>query len=319
VSTAATLSILAGDVQHVPALDAARRTVEHGMDLAEGDRVVTGPTGLALITFLDGTTITVQPGAEVIVRQADVSDERAERIAIFVSLGTVWARIAARLGSRSTVSLESNAYTATAREGLIGAQRQKDGTFVCWTRSGALTMGPVGGAVLATLQPGQKVTIASGREPVTGGFAVNQSVIEVTTSPGVLPLLQMPDRARVAGFVETGFEVNQVFGSLTGRAGDVFQVEVPAGAPGVYRLMLTGLRDGPVSATVVTRFRGAVVTREELRGSLTKAGQLVATLTPELTGPADPRTARVRALDVTRLAPFEGPIPGTVLLSPREN
>jgi len=235
-----------------------------------------------------------------------------------VSLGTVWARVAARLGSRSTVSLESNAYTATAREGLIGAQQQKDGTFVCWTRSGALTMGPVGGATLATLQPGQKVTITPGREPVTESFAVNQSVIEVTTSAGVLPLLQMPDRARVAGFVEAGTEVNQVFGSFTGPAGEGFVVEVPAGAPGVYRLLLTGLRDGPVSATVVTRFRGAAVTREELRGSITKAGQLVATLTPELTGPVDPRTARVRALTITRLDPFDGPIPGTALLSPRE-
>jgi hypothetical protein len=90
----------------------------------------------------------VQFGSDVVVRQADVTDERAGRIAIFVRLETVWARIAARLGSRSTGSLESNAYTATVREGLIGAQQQED-AFVCWTRSGALATGPVDGGRVA--------------------------------------------------------------------------------------------------------------------------------------------------------------------------
>ena len=39
------------------------------MNLAEGDRIRTGAKGLALITFLDGSTVTVLPDAEVTVKQ----------------------------------------------------------------------------------------------------------------------------------------------------------------------------------------------------------------------------------------------------------
>ncbi len=137
VSTAATLTVLAGPVDRARQGASPSRAVS-GTDLFEGDRILTGPSARALITFLDGSTVTVEPGSDVTVRQADVGSRERGRLRMLINTGTVWARVAGWLGGRSTVSLESNAYTAAAHDGLIGAQARGDGSFACWTRAGAL-------------------------------------------------------------------------------------------------------------------------------------------------------------------------------------
>jgi hypothetical protein len=67
--------------------------------------VLTGPDGRALITFLDGSTVTVEPGSDVLVRRLDVDRDRRS-LRLLLRSGTVWARLASWLGGRGTVSLE---------------------------------------------------------------------------------------------------------------------------------------------------------------------------------------------------------------------
>src|SRR5262245_32449502 len=66
VSAAATLSVLAAPaaVQRVPAGSTAPQPAKDGSSLTVGDRVLTGPDAIALITFLDGSTVTVQPRSD---------------------------------------------------------------------------------------------------------------------------------------------------------------------------------------------------------------------------------------------------------------
>jgi hypothetical protein len=114
VSTAATLSLLGGRVEYWAAGGSAPRPAATGSNLAEGDRVLTGPDGRALITFLDGSTITVEPGSDVQVRRLDIDRDRSS-LSVLLRSGTVWARLASWLGGRGTVSLEANAYTTPRR------------------------------------------------------------------------------------------------------------------------------------------------------------------------------------------------------------
>src|SRR5689334_10109296 len=60
VSTAATLTVLSAPVERVGAGADRPAAAASGADLAVGDRVVTGTDGRALITFLDGSTVTVE-------------------------------------------------------------------------------------------------------------------------------------------------------------------------------------------------------------------------------------------------------------------
>ena len=135
-STAATLDpVLGGDVGAVrPAGE--RAAAASGTSLAVGDRILTGPEGRGLITFLDGTTVTVEPRSEVTVRELEVGDRQRSNLQVLITAGTVWARIANLLGGRGTVSLASNTHAAIAHDGLIGAEQRADGTFVCWTARG---------------------------------------------------------------------------------------------------------------------------------------------------------------------------------------
>jgi hypothetical protein len=282
-----------------------------------GDRVVTGPDGRALITFLDGSTVTVEPASEVTVREAQVDGREASRLRVLVTVGTVWARVAGWLGGRATLTLESNAYSATAHDGLIGAQQRGDGVFVCWTRAGTLEVVDAAGAGQATLRPGQKATLAAGRLPATEGFAVNQSTLEVATSGPVLPLLVMPDGVRVAGFVPPGIEVNQVFGSLTAGGTGARTVEVPAGLSGPFVLWLAAVGDGPFTVTVTGRHQGTVTYRHERTGTAQRGQAQRAEVIQLMTAGADPRTARAGSAGMSALRPDPGR-PGPGPLSPLE-
>ena len=307
VSTAATLTVLSEPVEQVRAGADRRAAASSGADLAVGDRVVTGADGRALITFLDGSTVTVEPASQVTVRQAEMAGRDASKVGLLVTVGTVWARVAGWLGGRATLTLESNAYSATAHDGLIGAQQQASGPFVCWTRAGALDVnGPAGPVV--RLRPGQKATLAPGGPVQTEGFAVNRSTLEVATSGPVLPLVTMPDLTRLAGFVPPGIEINQVFGSLTtAAASGARTVDVPAGVAGPFVVTLAAVGDGPFTLTVVGRHQGTVTYRYERTGTAHHGQGLRAEVIQIMDAPAggapDPRTARAGSAGMTELRP----------------
>jgi hypothetical protein len=316
-STVATLTVLS------PSVEVARGDVRplasaaSGSDLEIGDRVVTGPTGRALITFLDGSTLTVEPASDVTVRVAEMEGRDASRLRVLVTVGTVWARVASWLAGRASLTLESNAYSATAHDGLIGAQQQPNGTFVCWTRAGILEVADARGAPAARIQPGQKATLAASGPAVIEGFSVNQSTLGVATSGPVLPLVMMPDGQRVAGFVEPGIDVNQVFGSLTAGPAGSRTVEVPAGMSGPFVVVLVAVGDGPFTVTVTGRHRGTETYRQEQSGQAHRGQGLRAEVIQTMSGGPDPRTARADRAGMSALRP-ETTRPGTVVLSPLE-
>ena len=315
-STVATLTVLSPPVESARA-DGPLAPAVAGSDLQVGDRVVTGPAGRALITFLDGSTVTVEPASDVTVRVAEMEGRDASRLRVLIMVGTVWARVAGWLAGRASLTLESNAYSATAHDGLIGAQEQPDGTFVCWTRAGGLEVTGTTGASVARIEPGQKVTLGPSRPAAVEGFAVNQSTLGVVTSGPVLPLVLMPDGRRVAGFVEPGIDVNQVFGSLTAGTAGSRTVEVPAGVYGPYVLIVVAVGDGPFTVTVTGRYRGTETYRQEQAGQAHRGQGLRAEIIQTMSGGPDPRTARADRAGMSTLRP-ETTRPGTVVLSPLE-
>jgi len=320
VSATATLTVLAGAVQRVPAGATTAQPATSGTSLTVGDRVVTAAGATALITFLDGSTVTVQPGSDVTVARADIAKTSA-KIAVRITLGTVWARVARLADPDSRLSLESNTGTATVHDGLIGGQVSPDGTFVCWTQSPGMVLTDRGGLEMMRVEPGQRATVKPGEKPAVQPFRVNRSALRVTVPPGVLPLLLMPDKARVAGFVAPGVEINQVFGSKTSQAADGSRgIEVPAGLPGPYLLVLEGQKDGPEYVSWAVLVEGTPVHQEIMAANLARGGRLAATITVAL-DPAtarEPRTARATGGSARPLAKLDGPVPGQILLAPTE-
>jgi hypothetical protein len=177
------------------------------------------------------------------------------------------------------------------------------------------------GRELLGLEPGQRATVRPGQAPVVQPFRVNQTALRVTAPPGVLPLLLMPDRARVAGFVAPGVEVNQVFGSRTGEEpGGRRGIEVPAGLPGPYLLVLEGQKDGPDFVVWAVLVEGVAVHQQAMPIRVARGGRLATTIAVTL-DPAtagEPRTARGTGGSASPPVSLPGPLPGRILLAPAE-
>jgi hypothetical protein len=316
VPTAATLTILAGEVEHARASDGATARAASGADLAAGDRILTGRDGRALITFLDGTTVTVEPGSAVTVRELPVGTREPSRVRLLILAGTLWARIGGWLGGRGTVTLESNAYSATARDGLIGAQVREDGAFVSWTRAGEVVLRDAAGETRVVLQAGEKGTLTAASPPTKEPFSVNASTIEIVTEGPLAPLLVMPDGTRAAGFTPEGLEVNQVFGSFSDARDGRRVIQVPAGLPGPYRLVLVATGDGAASVAVTGRAGNREVywaeRRVRARAGERRGAEIVQRF-GELERP-DPRTARVVDGWLGSFSERLGVVPPTVFL-----
>jgi len=306
----AILSVLAGPVERLAAGGALEPGV-NGMSLREGDRVKTGSGGLALVTFLNGSTVTVLSNAEVTVKQAPTAGGKSG-IRLLIHAGRVWARVVQAAGRASSFTLESNEYAAVARDGLIGAEQGPDG-FVCWTRRGELKVMDKSGLTDAVLIAGQRARGRFGLPITPEPFVASASRLEIRTSGPVLPVVLMPDSGEAAGFVSGGAEVNQVFGSLTEGGGDRWLVEVPGGHEGPYTVVLTGTATGPFTVRVSARYVGMNVYRQELKGHARPGEQLFTRFTQDVRG-SDPRQARVREASFEGLRAWEGP----VLASPED-
>lgn len=319
-SAAATLNIVAGDVTVISPEGGPARAAKDGMNLAVGAHVVTGQKSTALVTFLDGSTLTIQPNSDATVKQADLGKKQST-VRITVNLGTVWARVARLVDAGSSFSLESNSATATVHDGLIGARQEADGTFTCWTRAGTLFLVDPSGRIISELKPGQMDSVKTGQPSNPHPFFSNDSALRVTTSPGGWPLILMADKARLAGFVSPRFEVNQVFGSFTGlteQGGHI--IEVPAGVAAPFTLIVEGHTSGPFEVTIAGLHKGAQVSQQRLSGTVKKGERLVTTIMPQLDDATagDPKTAKMVGLTATPFQPMDGPLPGMLLLSPWE-
>jgi hypothetical protein len=131
----------------------------------------------------------------------------------------------------------------------------------------------------------------------------------------------MPDGVRLAGFVEPGIEVNQVFGSLTARReNETRSVEVPGGFPGPYLVLLSGIADGPFSVVVTGRVGGQTVYERKWTGRIARGQRLSGGVTQSFDVRLTPRPNEAETLSgaISPLRPAGDPVPGVVLLSPLE-
>jgi hypothetical protein len=313
-AVAATLSVLAPPVERIPGAGGAAEPGFSGMNLAAGDRIRTGAGGVALITFLDGSTVTVLSDTDVTVKQA-TPDRGVRAIRLLLHAGRVWARVAEAAGSRSVLTLESNEYAATAHDGLIGAEQGAEG-FVCWTRRGTLTIADQRGQSEAVLLAGQRAWARRGQPVTPWPFVPSTSVLEIRTSGPVLPLVQMPDARQAAGFLAGDVEVNEVFGALTeARRGSRWLVEVPAGVAGSYTLLLTGVGSGPFTVRVSQRYAGIPAHHQELRGEARPGERLFTRITQRVKG-EDPRSARALEAQIDALRAWNDPGPPAIVSFP---
>jgi hypothetical protein len=113
VASGATLSVLASPVE-VAVAGGSFANARDGMTLAPGDQVRTGDSGVALITFFDGSETQLTPGSQIAIQQL-ASSAGGPLIGISQTVGTTVDRIQRLTATPTNFSTDTPAATAVVR------------------------------------------------------------------------------------------------------------------------------------------------------------------------------------------------------------
>ncbi len=284
--------------------------------LAEGDEVLTGEDGHAVILFFDGSTLALEPATSVRIDAARV-EGRATLIDVYQAAGTTWHAVQRILEAGSRYEVTTPGAVAAVRGTAFQVSVGDEDDDVT-TEEGTVEVMAQRQSVRVT--PGLRATVRHGDRPRAPEEAPRpQRVLRLDLVGGTGAIV---DRGRRAvGAAPDGSLRNAIPGARVQRDGDVVHVFVPnptrdlrfVAGPNLrsVRYAIVDASGAIVSSGQATSGSGPVhEVFDQLRGSI-----------PEATPAPRPRTAsptfvtpRLTALP-TRTAPSTT-LPSPTLLTP---
>lgn len=288
-SVAATLAILNTDItaakgstDFAPALD--------GDLLATGDLVKSSTAGRAVLTFFDGSILSVETGSVVKVTTLNRLDNGGIQLVIEQTLGRTWASVSKLKTPDSKFEIRTPTSTAavrgTAFETLVTQAADGTTTVTYKTDEGELLVtANAGGST--TVGPNTQVTIAQGQTaPATSTPIAPGPILRLTASAGL------------------GFAAVAPTGATCGTTGN--KAEIPgcivsanaitirAPIAGRYVLMMTSAAAAPNATVKVDALRGTTIeatqtfTRTFAVGDLLRTAFTYGVATPQTVGAFEP-------------------------------
>jgi len=239
-----------GSADFAPALD--------GDIVASGDFVRSSKDGRAVLTFFDGSTVSVDSGALVKVITLNRLPSGGIELLLEQTLGRSWAAVA-KLKPDSKFEIKTPSSIAAVRGTAFetNVTQNADGTTSATYKvddGQILVTANAGGSV--TVGAGQQVTI-NANQPAPAAAAAQPPTTRflVTASAGVEFAIAAPTGATCGN----GRNKQEIFGCFA--SGNTVAVREPPA--GHYAVMLTKTAASPTTAWLVEAFRGA--TRESSR------------------------------------------------------
>lgn len=154
-AAAATLTVVAGDVERVGG-DAAG-SVHDGAAVFEGDTLRVGAAGIAILRFIDGSTVQISAGA--VVRLARARFESSPAIRVEQRAGQLIADLAPEGAAPTSMLVDAPGAVIQARSGGFAAEVSPGGTRVQAFEFNVAVTSEAGAAVV---EPGSSRLIESG-------------------------------------------------------------------------------------------------------------------------------------------------------------
>ena len=288
-AVAATLAVLNTDItaqkggaDFVPALD--------GDLLASGDVVKSSANGRAVLTFFDGSSLTVDTGSVVKVTTLNRLENGGIQLVIEQSLGRTWASVSKLKTADSKFEIRTPTSTAavrgTAFETVV--ELRPDGTT-------SVTYKADDGLVVVTANSGGQTNVSANTE-VT--IAQNQ---QAPANPAPIP---PSPTLRITASAGLGFALTAPTGATCGSAGN--KAEIPGclvngnvitirdPVAGRYALMMSAAAAAPGATVRVEALRGTAVeatqtlTRTFALGDLVRSGFTYAVAAPQTVSAFEP-------------------------------
>ena len=254
-TVAATLSILNTDItaqkggsgSFLPALD--------GDLYKTGDVVQSSVNGRAVLTFFDGSTLTVDPGSIVRVTTLNRLDNGGIQLVIEQTLGRSWASVAKLKTPDSKFEVKTPTSTAAVRGTAFETkvERRPDGSLaVTYTADDGQLLVTADAGGQATVTPNTQLEVDQGQPaPQNPTPLPPQPTIRVTSSNGIGFALISPTGATCGS---TGNKA-EIFGCLQSSNG----ITIRNPDAGRYGMLMTSAANAPNATLVVDALLGTSV------------------------------------------------------------
>ncbi len=247
-SEAATiLTVLGGDVS----VDSGHGMTPGwtGMHLRPGNRVLTAKDGRAVLTFFDGSTVTLDSETLVSIRSVSGGSSRS-RVVISQQKGSTWTYAPQVLGP-SNIEIETPLGRVDAPdEAAFSTDVEGDGRTVVGSHAGALEV--TSGDARAAVTGGTSASIDSAGTlgPSAPAPSSDRDLVVRLTSVA-FGYVSDPSQA-VVGIVPAGVPVNQVRGATVTRSGNDIVIDIPDPMDGQYQVIFKSAGGTNVNASLGT-------------------------------------------------------------------
>src|SRR5438105_3268026 len=236
-----TVTVLAGDVS-VRHAGADFGPASDGDVLKEGDTVRTGADGRAVLTYFEGSTVTIEPVTELTIDAASTVSDGGTIVAMTQTFGRTWHVVTKLITGSSRYEVRTPASTASVRGTEFEVDADSEATIVSTTEGTVVQQVP---------DPAQPANVAEVRVPAgttqtqhknaapapaqTAPDPVRKVTVHVGATNGVV----VDPVGRANGLTTDGKAVVQTPGAQVRRDGDTIVVTLP------------NLPDGRVAARIV--------------------------------------------------------------------
>jgi hypothetical protein len=238
-----TLTILGGTADVAQGAGGFTRAAD-GQALNAGDRVRTTDAGHAVVTFLDGSTVEIEPATTITVIQATAAASGAITIQIEQAIGRTWSAVQQLVRADSKFELRTPATTATVRGTGFVTDVLASGATTVRTTDGIVEVSAQGTTVV--VPAGSLTTVQPSAAPSPPGPAPRaQNTLRFGLhSPAYLVVVDAFGRA--CGIVPSGPTlVRQIPGCLATEPGiDPQLVDLPNAAAGIYSIVIETIAPG---------------------------------------------------------------------------
>jgi hypothetical protein len=239
---ATVLTILQGDVR-VETSQGARAAM-NGMRLHPGDRIITAVSARAVLTFADGSTVTLDSDTVVVIRGV-VDQSSSFRVTLDQSRGTTWTHLPPAVGPSQVEIDTPNARVQAPQEALFSTTVDRAGRTQVGAQTGALEVSS--GNQTAAVSGGQRTTVdAAGVVGPASAAPRPPRELVVRVAGPVYAFITAPDGATI-GTMAPGLAVNQVAGASAGAVAGQFVVRIPDPKDGAYKIGFKGTASGDVA------------------------------------------------------------------------
>jgi hypothetical protein len=241
-SASTILSILDGSAS-VARGTAAFAVASDGDIVNTGDRVQTGDTGHAMVTFFDGSTLEIEPATTVQVEESASAASGAISIRIAQTIGRTWASVQKLTRADSKFEIRTPSLTAGVRGTGFVTEVLADGTSTVRTTDGSVVVTAQGQSVI--VGAGQTTTAPATAPPTAPSATPRTNRLRFGMhSPAYLVVVDPFGRA--CGIVLPGpTVVRQIPGCLASDPGTEPQlVDVPDAPIGTYQVFIASIAPG---------------------------------------------------------------------------